>query len=347
MRILKIDYKTKELKVVPEINDDLWHLERIIEPHDLVSGSTNRKIKPKEEGSKQIRVNLFLTIDVEKIDFRRETGNLRVTGNILEGKPAELIETGASHSIEIELGKELSIKKKELKKFQIERLEKAKKASTQGKVLLVVLDDEQADFALLKEFELERKGMLKSGKTGKMYETEPVRGNYFSDIIKRIEEAKPEKVVVAGPGFAKEKLHKLIDEKKPKGIQFFYGATNSTGITGLQELIKAKGFEKIIQEMQLVKETKIVESIFAELGKGSGLVEYGFEQVKNAVEVGAVKELLVVDTLMLDKRSEVEPLMEKTEQMKGEVHLIDAENDAGKKLESMGGIVAFLRYRLN
>ena len=56
MRVLKIDEVENFLHLVPEIEDDLWHLERIIEKHDLVSGLSDRKIKPKEAGEKPIRV---------------------------------------------------------------------------------------------------------------------------------------------------------------------------------------------------------------------------------------------------------------------------------------------------
>ena len=345
MRILKIDRKNRLLKVTPEIIDDLWHLERVIEKGDLVSGATDRKIKPKEQGEKHIRVKLFLVVEVEKVEFNNETGNLRVNGLIRDGKPADLIELGASHSIEIELGKTVSITKKEMKQFQIERLEKAAKATKQGNVLLVALDDERADLGLLKEFKLEEKGTIWSGKTGKRFESESKQGSYFKEIMDRVKELDAKKVVFAGPGFAKESLKKWIEEKGEKG-SFYFAATNSTGITGLNELLKGNALGKMVQEMQLVKETRLVEKILEEIGKGSGLVEYGPKEVEKAIENGAVQELLVTDKLLLEKRDEIETLMNKAEKMKGEVHLIAAENEAGKKLSSLGEIAALLRFKI-
>jgi protein pelota len=345
MRILQIDKRNSIVKVVPEIADDLWHLERVLEKGDLVSGQTDRKVKAREEGEKPERVKLFLTVEAEKIDFHRETGNLRVTGIIREGKPAELAELGASHSIEIEPGKAVKIQKRELKGFQVERLEKAQEATRQGKLLLVALDDEQADFALLKEFELERKGTIRSGKTGKRFESESWQGNYFREIMERAKELKAEKVVFAGPGFTKENLKRWAEEKGEKG-NFYFASTNNVGITGLNELVKGNAIEKIVKEMQLVKETRLVETLFEELGKGSGIAEYGFGEVKKAVEYGAVKALLVCDSLLLEKREESEEIMKKAEQMKGNVHLIDSKNEAGKKLLSLGGIAALLRFRI-
>lgn len=345
MRILKIDRKNALLKLVPEVNDDLWHLERVLEKGDFVSGATDRKIKPRQEGEKQQRVNLFLTLEAEKIDFHKETGNLRVTGIIREGKPAELVELGASHSIEIELGKPITVKKKELMGFQIERLEKASRATSQGKLLLVVLDDEQADFAFLKEFALEGKGAIKSGKTGKRFETESSEEKYFKQIIDRVKELKADKIVFAGPGFTKDDLKKWLGGEGEKG-NFYFTSTNSIGITGLNELVKGDALEKIAREMQLAKDMKLVDVLLAELGRDSGLAEYGLNEVKKAVEYGAVQELLLCDSFLLEKRNESEEFLKKTEQMKGNVHLIDSQNDAGKKLLSLGGIAALLRFRI-
>jgi len=347
MRILKIDERENFLHLVPEIEDDLWHLERIIEKHDIVTGPTDRKVKGKEAGEKAQRVKLVVSLDVESVEFHRFLGKLRVSGKIVEGRPAELLDFGAQQALEIELGKPVKIKKQAVKKFQVERIKKAAQATKKGKVLLVVFDDEQASFALLKEFELGEISGIRSGKSGKQFKGEEGQGKYFREMLDKILEIGPEKAIVAGPGFARENFQKFLGEKgKPKGIQFFFSATNSVGRTGLQELIKGGALEKMVQEMQLVKETGLVEKVLEELGKDSGLVEYGLEQVRNAVEAGAVKQLLVADSFLLEKREEAEQAMEKAEKMNGEVHLINAEHEAGKQLASLGGIVAVLRYRI-
>ena len=347
MRILKIDKKENFLHVVPEIEDDLWHLERIIEKHDLVSGQSDRKIKPKEAGEKPRRVKMFIELDADNVEFHRFLGQLRVSGTITGGKPAELLEMGAQHSLEICLGKDVKIKKQALKKFQIERIKKAAKATKKGKVLLVVLDDEQASFAILREFELEEKASLKSGKSGKQFKGEDVKGKYFAGMLEKILEIKPEKAIIAGPGFAKDEFKKFLEEKgTPKGMQFFFMATNSVGKTGLQELLKGNALEKIAQEMQLVKETGLVEKILAELGKNSGLVEYGLKEVEKAVQAGAVQMLLVSDKFLLENREEAEKVMQNAEKTGSEVHLVNAEHEAGRTLQNIGGIAAILRYKI-
>ena len=133
MRILKIDERENFLHIVPEIEDDLWHLERVIEKHDLVSGQSDRKIKPKEAGEKPRRVKMFIELDADNVEFHRFLGQLRVSGTITGGKPAELLEIGSQQALEIEIGRDIKIKKKALKKYQIERLKKASEATKKGK----------------------------------------------------------------------------------------------------------------------------------------------------------------------------------------------------------------------
>ena len=99
-------------------------------------------------------------------------GQLRVQGIILAGKPERLIEINAHHSLEIELGERIDIVKKEWRDYQIQRLKKAIEASKRKPLLVVVLDDEVADIAWLKDFALERIVSIRSKKAGKQFKEE-------------------------------------------------------------------------------------------------------------------------------------------------------------------------------
>ncbi len=347
MRVLKIDRKENFLHLEPEIEDDLWHLERVIEEHDLVTGLTDRKIKGKEPGEKAQRIKLVVTLDVNGVEFHRFIGELRVSGKIVEGKPAEFLDFGSQQSLEIRLGKNVKIKKQSLKNFQVERIRKAAEATKKGNVLLLVLDDEQAGFAWLKEFELKELASIRSNRSGKQFKGEEVEGRYYRELLNKVKELRPEKLVVAGPGFAKEGFEKFLKEKgKPGDTEIFFASTNSVGKTGFQELLKGDSLNKMVQEMQLVKETRLVERILEEIGKNSGLAEYGLKEVEKAVETGAVDELLVADKFLLENRQKAEEIMKKTEKMNGAVHLINAEHEAGRHLMNWGGLAALLRFRI-
>lgn len=236
MRILKIDNKNNFFEVIPDNLDDLWHLERIIEPRDLVSGPTQRKIKPKEEGMRQTKESIFVEIEAQRIEFHESSGDLRVMG-LISFSANELVELKSHHTLEVIPGKKIKVKKKKLKKYQIERLKKAKIASGRDTTLLVVLDDEEAEFAILKEFSFDKKGRIMAGKSGKRYKSVDLKEKFFEKIQNKVEEVAPKKVIFAGPGFTKKELQKFLEEKNLK-IKMYFESINSVGITGLNELLK-------------------------------------------------------------------------------------------------------------
>ncbi|MBU1930365.1 mRNA surveillance protein pelota [Candidatus Micrarchaeota archaeon] len=346
MQIRFLDQKTKTIKIVPEILDDLWHLEQIIEPNDLISGSTDRKIKGKDEQQKSERIKLFLKIQVEDAEFHRFSGILRVNGIIVEGKPVHLIDLKAHHSLEINLGEVTTIQKNEWKEHQIQRLKKAVEATQKEPVLLCVLDDETASFGILKEFDVEPRGAIRAAKTGKRFEaTDENEKKYLEEISQKIKEISPKKLVVAGPGFTKENLKKHWEKTNQKISEtVFFESTNSTGITGLNELVKSGALEKIVQATQIAQDAQKIEGFLKELATESGLSVYGKKEILEAIEMRAVKELLVLDSL-LRQDSTIQPLLQKVEQHKGKIHILNSETDPGKKLEGFGGMVGILKFK--
>src|SRR3989344_5798807 len=162
MQILKIDKRSGWFEVVPDSFDDLWHLEKLIEKGDKVSGSADRKIKAIEQGTAAHKEKIFVELEVEKAVFHEATNQLRVQGIVVAAKPEELVPLKSHHTLEGEIGKKIKVQKKALKNFHVERLERAKAATGREKVLLAVMDDEAADLAFLKDTGLEKKAHIKA-----------------------------------------------------------------------------------------------------------------------------------------------------------------------------------------
>lgn len=338
------------LDLMPESLDDLWHLERVVEHGDVVSGKTERKIKPRNAGEKARKVDMHMDIRVEKVDFQEFVAVLRFSGIIVGGKPEELIELKAHHTIDIKPGMRVKIKKKRLKKWQVERIEKARKAGVREKMLAVVLDDEVADFAVVKEFGVDHVAKIAAARAGKRYAGEGQEKKYFDSVLAKAGDLGASKVVFAGPGFTKNNLKKYIGEigwaEKAGKVQVFFESTNSVSTTGLNELVKSGDLEKIASSLQLGEETRAVEEIFGEMQKDAGLAAYGFDEVGKAAGAGAVESVVVSDATLLGDRERVEALMERVEQTRGVVHIISEKHDAGQRLKGIGGIAAKLRYRV-
>ena len=334
MKIIKKDVKHNIITVKPETEDDLWVLEKIVMPGDLISGKTIRGIEI-ERGDKREKVKktIFVKISAEKVEYSEN--QLRVGGKIIEG-PEDV--SHSYHTFEIKVGNPVTIEK-EWSKYMIDELYAARKK--REPILICVLDDEEASFALLTE-RLKQLTTIK-GVTGKSL-GEADKRNYYKELVKYMEDVSKRfganKIILAGPGFTKENLIKQIKDDFRKKI--FVDTVAHTGETGIQEVLKRGIVDKIIKDSSISEETQLVEKFFEEISK-NGPVTYGEEEVKKAVDMGAVEKLLISDTFV--RRNE--QLLKSTEQKGGSVKIISTEHEAGKRLENMGGIAAFLRYKIS
>ena len=87
-----------------------------------------------------------------------------------------------------------------------------------------------------------------------------------------------------------------------------------------------------------------VNNLLENIGKNSSKITYGIKETKNAINLGAVSQLLILDTKIASE--DMDEAMDMVENMKGEVMVISSEHDGGKQLESLGGMAAILRYKI-
>ncbi len=343
MKILKIDKKYNEIVVIPETSEDFWHLEKIIESGDIISGKTDRKIKAEREGEKTQRITIFVELEIKEVHFQEYSENLRVGGIIIKGKPEEMIQLKSHQSIDLEKGEKVIIKKKLIKDWQIDRLKKAEKESTTTKLLLILLDDEEAELAFVNQFSINKKAKIKSKKSGKRFAEE--KSDYFEKIMEKLTQLEPKKILIVGPGFTKENFKKFYEEKKQKGFPTaFVETTNEIGETGFKELITQGKLKTLEKELQLSREGEIIEEFLSLISKGK--TEYGKEKVTQALELGAVEKLIISETILMQERKEVEKIMDLAEMTKCEIIVISSKNPQEKIIQNLSGVCAILRYKL-
>jgi protein pelota len=332
MKVVKKDLKEGIITVTPESPDDLWVLEKTITKGDTISGHTLRNIKIRQ-GDKQIRTGrkrIFIKLEVEKAVFSGE--EVRISGMMLETSEGER----AHHTFEIQINKPVTIQKK-WKQYEIDRLEKSKKK--QPKILVIALDDSEAGFAMLTG-KLE---MLTTiyGNTGKSM-GEQDNTQYYSEIIKYLKEKESEKIILAGPGFTKENVMNLIKKKEPELVdKIFVDSVSYAGEAGIQEALRRGIVEKVVEESDVGDQSALVEKFFATISKNDKVV-YGKKETEKAIEMGAVRELLVSSELV----RESEEIMKKAEEYGATVFIIDNHHEAGKRFLIFSGIAGFLRFEI-
>ncbi len=345
MRILGKDGGLGEIKVLPETDDDIWHLYNVVCVGDLVTASTTRrdeKADDKLRAERAEKKRMTLGVRVEKIEYDQEGLRMRLLGVIEEG-PQDI---GQHHTLIIEVGEQLRIRKKHWKQSQVDRLESAVKDTVNPRIVFVSLDQDEATVAVLRAYGLKEVVTVRSMRSGKQYDEKGKPTDYHGEIINKLKAvATPDMpLVLLGPGFEKEELADSIS-KLPKGTfgQVFIQHTGQSGMVGVNELIKSGLGAKILRESSVGTEMEMVNRLMEEIAT-NGNAAYGPGEVENAAMAGAVETLLVLDSVLREK--DLDSVIHAVEQQKGTVVVVSGEHDGGKQLAALGGVGAVLRYKL-
>ena len=358
LKIFRLDLKKGFAKVMPESLDDLWHLYNIIHEKDEVYARTTRQTKPDDQyarPTKAKRVSVNLGIHVEKLYWDRVLNRPRINGIVCEA-PEKLSITGSRHTINVTVNKPVTIVKKQWQKHELDRLKRASRI-TASPLTIISMDDEEYCVAILRQYGIESKMGERIKLPGKFEDEKRSKEKqlFFNRALKSLRDvwapiSSP--IVVIGPGFIKDDFVDYVKKEAKDVAASIVGIkrVNSAGLSGIQESLRAGILSNILQNLRVADEMNVMEEFLARLGKGKQDVTYGYEEVEKATNYGAVEKLLVADSTLREtteeKRTALERLMKNVEDARGEIMVISTENEAGTKLLSLGGIVAFLRYAL-
>jgi protein pelota len=347
-----VESRRERITVVPESLDDLWHLTYILEPGDLVSGDTTRRIqrdddKMRDTGGK--REPMWIQIEVTDVEFAKFANRLRVGGEIVDCSREDQL--GFHHTLNIEDHDELTIEKV-WQVDQLERLQEAVEAAEQPDVAIVTVEEGQAHVHTVAQYGVEERATI-TGTTGK---GEYARGReeLFSELASIVQRLDVAAIILAGPGFTKQDALEYIEDNAPEAAEKIQVVdTASVGDRGVHEVLKRGAVDRIQTETRISKEAEFIDELMARIAEGAK-VAYGIDEVAEAAEYGAVERLLVLDDRLRVERAgegewniDINEVIETVERQGGEVTVFSKEFDPGQQLSNLGGIAALLRYRLN
>jgi protein pelota len=342
MKIIKYDFKKGFVKIKINVIDDLWYLEGVLEVNDFVKARTLRSLFIDRDGRK-IKTGkkpMMLKIQLEKIEFHKHANRLRLMGKIVEGP--EDAQLGSYHTIGVEVGTIFTVYKKEWKKYQIEKLKKAQIKIPD--VLIVVVDSTQTTFGLLKRSGVD---VVSEFRNPHSIQEEEKLPEFYKKVATEISKFsdKVSKIILAGPGFAKEHIQKIIKQKYPDvNEKIVIDTTSSATKAGINEVLKRGTLDRVVAESEIIKESQIIQEFFLHLQKDDGLGVYGLDQIKQADDSGAVKVLIVSEDKI--REDEVEELAKKVEKKNGQIEIVSRTHDLGEQFHRMGGLGAILRFRI-
>ena len=345
MKLLHQDARNNEIKLKPETLDDLWHLYNLIDEKDLVFAMTYRRGDEKPDKLRPERadkVRVRLGIRVQKVEFQESEDVLRVLG-IIEQGPQDVSQ---HHTLMISVGEAVNIIKPAWKPHHFDRIKRAIESSEKPSVVFVAIEDTDAVIASARAYGIKEYATITRSPTGKMYDAKSNEEEYLEDVVQKLKLVlHGEPLILLGPGFTKEALAKRLREKAP-GIasSIHLQHTGQAGMAGIHEMMKQGLSVKILEETRVAQETRLMEQLFAEIGK-DGLFAYGDADVESAAQAGAIATLMVLDKKV--RTSTVDKVLRIVEDSKGSFVIVSSLHEAGRRLESLGGVAALLRFKIS
>ncbi len=350
MHIIHQDNKKALVKFKITDPNDLWYLSTLIEPKDLLSATTTRKIKlGSDENAKVIKKPVYVTIEAETIEFSSTGTALRINGKIKSLH--DDIPKDSYQSISLELNDEATLQKSQFLSYHLQKLTEA--SEKKYTYLLCLFDREEALFALTKTRGHEILLTLKGDVPKKAQKVE-IKKEFYEELItllqSYLQRYNPERIILASPAFYKEDLMKKINSPELKQ-KITLASCSDISETALSEIMRSTEVTNALKTNRTRQEQLLVEELLNEINK-DGKAVYGFAQTKQAVNAGAAQTLLITEKCiqqfrLTNRHPELDLLLKTIESTQGTIYLISSEHDAGKKLDGLGGIAALLRYKLS
>lgn len=330
--------------VIPEELDDLLVLRRVIKKNDLVASETTWSLKKSGEyirPNKKERVKIKILLQADKVYLVGAFNRLQISGKIIETNN-DSISHGSHHSIYVEINSSIKI----IKEWTAAEKNLISSNMATGFLLLSV---ERGNYCIgiVKGTHLQIYPETSFGSTGKQYKTDFNMEKFLDQIKKSImlllENSK--NVIVFGPGNTKNRVGDYLNRKiKNIDIRITDGI-ESGGEDGIYVFVKSKIIKNVMRDSKLAKVADIINEIMLLAGRKSNKFSMGFKQTNLANKYHAV-ESVVFSYKIIEEENEEEVInfLNEVENSGAKIYGVDSTTDLGLRVNSMGGIVALLRF---
>jgi len=164
----------------------------------------------------------------------------------------------------------------------------------------------------------------------------------IADEMKKIfyDEPKLKGILIGGPVPTKDEF--VEGEYLPTRLREKVIGIKDQGDTsesGLSELVELS--QDVLANQEIMKEKKILENFFNNLGKDPKMTPYKYDDVKKALKFGAVETLIFSKEYDRTKMKELKTI---AEQMGTKVEVVSTETEEGEQFFSIGGLGAIQRF---
>lgn len=201
---------------------------------------------------------------------------------------------------------------------------------------------------------------LPKKKIGSAYEKgiEKFYSNVIEGLLESFDLKLLKAIILASPGQFREELYKrlmemavkdgskkFINENKSKFIKL---QVQSAQISTLEESLKEPRIATLLEGTKTVVESKLLDA-FHKLNKNSeGMTEFGWIPVIKAAKLGAIKNLLLSDSLFrsldIKERKKYIELVEEVKDNGGTVQIFVTGTEKEIELSKLSGVAAILNF---
>jgi protein pelota len=284
-------------------------------------------------------------VRADSVEWHDFDDHLRVLGPIEAGT-----DMGRHHTLVLRPdGMEVVVQKRgALQGWQLRLVEEAVAGSTSPQVLLLAIDDAEAQFAVLTPRGLKVLGALPANIPGKRHAGAlEAKARFYEEAQRsvklfRVPPSLP--FVVVGPGWWRDEFLDHVRQREPAlAAGAISEGTSQGGRVGLTEAIRRGVAERVAADHRVAVETRLVDEAWERIAAGKP-VAYGPAAVRQAIAAGAIETLLVTDQLARSGQWDAD--LRAAEQGRARLTIVSTAHEAGVRLAGLGGAAALLRFAL-
>jgi peptide chain release factor subunit 1 len=150
-------------------------------------------------------------------------------------------------------------------------------------------------------------------------------------------------ILLGGPGYAKKDFYDgdYIDYRLKKLIMEPLVDIGDQGEAGLREMVMKS--RELLKSQKYIEVQDLMEELKLHLAKDDGLIIYGLEDIRKAIELGAVDSVVVYD----EDNPELQKIIQEAEKYGTKVYVVGDElPEAEWVKKTFGGAVGKLRYKI-
>ncbi len=338
--MLKFYESEGKLKLRVDTLDDLWTIQRIIFPNDLVKSESLRKFKSNESDKGEMKA-VVITVKAEKTEFDKTAQRLRIMGKIVDGKPLDYIKLNSYHTLNIAPEDVLDIIKTEWHDYLVDVIRNAVSDTKKARLGLIVVDEEKAVPAYLLGYGVEFKNEIYSRLSKRMSQKDFVEQEkkYFQEILDASAEMRVDTVIIAGPGFTKDDVKKFgVDSGfiKKMSKKLIFEKTSDTERTGVYELIKSEKVAELLKRERIRIEFKLMEEFLNGLDPGKS--KFGIKDVDEAIDNYEASMVFVNDSVLGDPK--MQKVLANAEKNKVKIEVFNSIDEMGNQLHGFNDIAS-------